>query len=179
MLNSFPIIGVVGSHEKEWEALAAPLGRMIADYDYHLLTGAGGGVMTAVARSFTEVESRKGLSIGIVPTEKYDGSALSRDEYPNPYIELPIITPLDAKAKSDSNPYSRNQVNIMSSNALIVLPGDHGTRNEVSLALQYHKNTILYGPEAAFEGFPQQSTCVEDINAVREFLETIQSNFKA
>lgn len=170
-VNRKPIIGVMGSHEKEWEALATPIGRLIADHDYRLLTGAGGGVMTAVARAFCETEGRGGVSLGIIPTVDYDGSFVARDEYPNPYIELPIFVPLDKKAVSDNNPYSRNHVNVMTSNALVILPGSHGTRNEVSLAIQYKKPMILFGPEEEFEKFPEQPTRSEDIEEVREFLE--------
>lgn len=178
MIKKQPIIGVMGSHSKEWEEFSEPLGRLIAEYDYNLLTGAGAGVMTAVARGFVGVDKRTGKSIGVVPTVDYDGNFVPREEYPNPYIELPILTPLDKKAKSDSNPYSRNYVNVMTSHALVVLPGDHGTKNEVSLALQYGKPMILFGPAEAFEGFPEQRTRVSDIDAVREFLDTAAANFR-
>lgn len=178
MIEKRPIIGVMGSGENSWNEYATPIGELIADYGYHLLTGAGAGAMTSVAEAFTRVEKRKGVSIGIVPTVDYDGQFVPRAEYPNPYIEVPILTPLDKAAERDSNPFSRNYVNIMSSNAVIVLPGDHGTRNEVSLALQYGKPMILFGPADAFEMFPEQRTRVNDIEAVREFLDTVQANFR-
>ena len=166
-----PIIGVMGSHEKEWEELASPIGRLIADHDYRLLSGAGAGVMTAVARAFCQTPGRQGVSLGIVPTVDYDGGFVPREEYPNPYIELPIFVPLDKKATSDSNPYSRNYVNVMTSNAMVILPGDHGTQNEVALGIQYNKPMILFGPKGEFATFPQQPTRSEDIDEVREFLE--------
>ena len=178
MIERRPIIGVMGSSEEVWEEYAEPVGRMIAEYDYHLLTGAGAGVMTAVAKAFTSVDKRKGNSIGMVPVLDYDGDFVPREEYPNPYVEIPILTPLDKKAEKASNPYSRNYVNVMSSNALVILPGEHGTCNEVSLALQYGKPMILFGPMDAFEGFPEQRTRVNDIEAVREFLDTVQANFR-
>ncbi|MCB1532357.1 MAG: hypothetical protein KDJ35_05765 [Alphaproteobacteria bacterium] len=166
-----PIIGVMGSHEKSWEELATPIGHLIADHDYRLLTGAGGGVMTAVAKAFSEREGRQGVSLGIIPTIEYDGGFVPREEYPNPYIELPIFVPLDKKAVGDTNPYSRNHVNVMTSNAMVILPGEHGTRNEVSLGIQYKKPMILFGPEKEFESFPEQPMRSEDIEEVREFLE--------
>ena len=178
MIKKQPIIGVMGSHTKEWEEFSGPLGRLIAEYDYNLLTGAGAGAMTAVAKAFVDVEKREGKSIGVVPVVDYAGDRVMREEYPNPYIELPILTPLDTKAVKDVNPYSRNHVNIMTSNAIVVLPGDHGTRNEVSIALQYGKPMILLGPADAFEGFPEQRTRVSDIEAVREFLDTVQAQFR-
>lgn len=178
MIERKPIIGVMGSHERAWEELSEPVGRMIADHDYRLLTGAGGGVMTAVAKAFCEAPDRQGVSLGIIPTFEYEGGFVPREEYPNPYIEVPIFVPLDKKATGDKNPYSRNHVNVMTSNALVILPGDHGTRNEVSLALQYKKPMVLFGPEAAFEKFPQQPMRTEDINEVREFLEAATATFR-
>jgi uncharacterized protein (TIGR00725 family) len=178
MIDKRPIIGVMGSHEKSWDAYAAPLGRLIAEYDYHLLTGAGAGVMSTVAQAFTAVEERAGLSIGIVPTVNYDGSFVPREQYPNPFIEIPVLTPLDKRAAVDVNPYSRNHVNIMTSHAVVVLPGEHGTQNEVALALQYHKPMVLFGPEEAFKGFPEQVTIVDEIEAVREFLDTVKASFR-
>lgn len=179
MINRQPIIGVMGSHEESWDDLAMPLGQLIAEYDYHLLTGAGAGVMTAVAKGFCSIQNRKGKSLGIVPTTEYEGGFVNREEYPNPYIELPIITPLDKKAQVSATPYSRNYVNIMTSHALIILPGDHGTRSEASLALQFKKPTIYYGPKEQFDSFPEQRTRVNDLNAVREFLDTTTAKFRA
>ena len=171
MIERKPIIGVMGSHEEEWRDLAEPIGKLIAEHDYHLLTGAGAGVMTAVAGAYTAVEDRDGVSIGIVPTMEYDGAYVPREEYPNPHIEIPIFTPLGKKAQGDANPYSRNYVNVMTSHALIILPGEHGTQNEVSLALQFKKPMILFGPESAFVRFPEQPTRVTDLEEVVVFLE--------
>jgi uncharacterized protein (TIGR00725 family) len=171
MIPRKPIIGVMGSHEEEWEELATPIGKLIAQHDYHLLTGAGAGVMTAVARAFMSVEDRQGISLGIVPTMDYTGQVVPSEEYPNPYNELPILTPLEKRVQGDANPYSRNFVNIMTSNALIILPGDHGTQMEVSLAMKYKKPMLLFGPEAAFAKFPEHATGTNDIDAVIHFLE--------
>lgn len=171
MIDRKPIVGVMGSSENEWKDLAAPIGKMIAEHDYHLLTGAGAGAMTAVSKAFTDVENRQGVSIGVVPTVDYEGGFVPRAEYPNPYIEIPILTPLDKKAESASQPYSRNFVNIMTSHAVVILPGDSGTRDEASLAIQFKKPMILFGPDDAFERFPEQTTRTDDIDEVREFLE--------
>ena len=62
-------------------------------------------------------------------------------------------------------------MNVMTSHALIILPGEHGTRNEVSLGIQYKKPMILFGPEHVYETFPEQPTRVEDIDEVMTFLE--------
>jgi len=178
MISIKPIIGVMGSHEDSWDEYSLPLGKLIADYDYHLLTGAGGGVMTSVSKSFTEVEHRHGSCIGVVPTMQYDGNYVANEEFPNPYIEIPILTHLDSRAQNDAVPYSRNYVNIMSSHALVFLPGEHGTRNEVSLAIQYKKPMILFGPENAFIKFPDAPVRVQDISEVKEFLEKATSKYR-
>lgn len=173
-----PIIGVMGSHEREQNDLAEPIGTLIADMDYHLLTGAGGGVMTSVARAFTAKEERVGNSIGVVPTMDYDGSFIPREMYPNPYIELPIITPLGVREQNASTPYSRNYVNIMSSHGLIFLPGGQGTQTECALAIRYKKPMILFGPHESFKAFPEYPTRVQDIDEVREFLDHISSRIR-
>lgn len=179
MIDRKPIIGVMGSSDKAWEEYAAPLGQLIASYDYHLLTGAGAGAMSAVAKAFTSVEDRGGVSIGIIPIRDYQGGLVAREAYPNPYIEVPILTPLDMKSEKDTNPYSRNHVNVMTPQALVILPGDHGTRNEVSLAIKYKKPMVLFGPEDAFKAFPEQSTRVSEIEAVREFLDSVSAKVRA
>ncbi len=173
MIKRKPIIGVMGSHEDEWELLAEPVGRMIAEFGYHLLTGAGAGVMTAAARGFATLDSRDGVSIGIIPTIDSQGKDISPETYSNPYIDVPIITPLGVKALSDSMPYSRNNVNIMSSDAVVILPGSHGTKNEAALCIQYEKPSIYFGPMDAFDGFPEHRTHVSHIDSVREFLEQV------
>jgi predicted Rossmann-fold nucleotide-binding protein len=68
-------------------------------------------------------------------------------------------------------PYSRNHVNIMTCHAVIVLPGDHGTRHETELALMMKKPHILFGPEKAFAKFPGESVRVQTIEQVQDFLD--------
>ncbi|MGH1455447.1 MAG: hypothetical protein ACRBDI_01585 [Alphaproteobacteria bacterium] len=172
-VNRYPIIGVMGSHEEDWIEYADPIGHIIAKRGYNLLTGAGGGVMTAVARSFTMEKERKGVAIGILPAIDYKGQNLDTEEYPNPYIEVPMITPLSAKAQSDVMPYSRNLTNVMTAKALVILPGSHGTRNEVSLALMYNKPMIMFGPEGAFDKFPEDPLRAEGLHDVEQFFDDV------
>lgn len=150
-----------------------PVGELLARRGYNLLTGAGDGVMTAVAKAFVETPDREGVSIGIKPAVDYKGERLSETDYPNPYIEIPMITPLSAKAQNDVMPFSRNLVNVMTSKALIILPGAHGTRNEVSLALMYDKPLIMFGPDHAFDKFPEDPLRAESINHVEQFLDDV------
>lgn len=172
-VNRYPIIGVMGSHESAWEDYAQPVGELIAKRGYNLLTGAGAGVMTEVAKSFTDVEDRKGVAIGILPAVDYKGQNLDKEAYPNPYIEVPMITPLSAKAQSDVMPFSRNLVNVMTSRALVILPGSHGTRNEVSLALMYDKPLIMFGPEGAFAQFPEDPLRARSIGHIEQFFDDV------
>lgn len=172
MLNLLPVIGVMGSHEKTWDELAAPVGKLIAERGCHLLTGAGGGVMTSVAKSFTEQKNRSGFSIGVIPTIEKNGVFVrSGGEFTNPHVEIPIVTPLDVKALNDKMPYSRNHVNVMSSHALIILPGSHGTRHEASLAIMMKKPHILFGPGSAFAQFPEDSVRMTAIEQVQTFID--------
>lgn len=172
-VNRLPIVGVMGSHEEEWEEYADPVGDLLARRGFNLLTGAGAGVMTVVARSFTHVRARDGVAIGILPAVDYKGQKLDSEEYPNPYIEIPMITPLSAKAQSDQMPYSRNLTNVMTAQALIILPGSHGTKNEVSIGLQYGKPMILFGPDHAFDSFPEEPLRATDIAQVSLFLDDV------
>ncbi len=172
-VNRHPIIGVMGSHEHSHEEYSHVIGELIARRGYNLLTGAGGGVMSAVAKSFTEVENRKGAAIGILPAVDYHGQRLGTEEYPNKYIEIPMITPLSEKAQNDKMPFSRNLVNVMTSKALVVLPGSHGTRNEVSLALMYNKPIVLFGPDNAFDKFPEDPLRASIIDHVEQFFDDV------
>ena len=126
--------------------------------------------MSAVCKAYQSVEERTGVAIGIRPAVDYKGEQLSKEEFPNSYIDLPIITPLSAKAQSDAMPFSRNLVNVMTSKALIVLPGAHGTRNEVSLGLMYDKPLILFGPDDAFADFPEDPLRASSISHIEQFL---------
>lgn len=53
---------------------AVPLGGALAVLGVHLVTGGGAGVMSAVARGFTGVPSRRGLSVGILPAAEPPGA---------------------------------------------------------------------------------------------------------
>lgn len=170
MLGKQVAIGVVGSHSEEWEEYSAPLGKMLAEEGFNLITGAGGGVMCSVSKAFAQVSERTGKVIGIVPTIDYSGEQLSRETYSNLFIDIPILVPLDKKAQNDTMPYSRNHVNIMSADAIVVLPGQHGTQNEVSLALMYEKPVILLGEAELFNSFPEAPYRAQNINDVKEFL---------
>ncbi len=142
MTRRLPVVGVLGSGDEEHADKAESLGRWLATLEVHLLTGAGKGVMEAVSRAFQAVPDRAGLVVGIVPCG--DDPAVPRRGYPNPFVELAILTHLPLSGASGTEPLSRNHINVLSSNVLIALPGGHGTSSEVALALRYRR------PIAAF-----------------------------
>jgi uncharacterized protein (TIGR00725 family) len=167
MLRKLPIIGVLGQGtpiSAGRAQLARQVGAMVARLGAHLLTGGGYGVMAAAAEGFTEREPRRGLSLGIVPRDP-DGplDRVNHDvegrPYPNPFIEIAIITPLPPRAVDWLTVPARNHINIFTADALIALPGSTGTRNELDMAATYRgerdvspaqRRTVLIGPAAEF-----------------------------
>lgn len=166
------IVGVMGSGKAEWEELASPLGVWLAESGYDLLTGAGGGIMLSVSRAFCAVAGRRGRSIGIVPTQP-DRAAGFRplDGYPNPFIEIPILTPLSRKeAGAPAETLSRNHVNILTSDVVVVLPGGHGTLDETRLALRFRKPVIGFGPLSAFAQSPSDLPILSTMSELTGFI---------
>ena len=148
-----PIVGVMGSGADEHRELAEPLGRLIASSGYHLLTGGGPGVMTSVSRAFFETPSRQGLVLAIVPgrVEPSEGDRARyrpKPGYPNPFVQIPIRTHLWPPAGQEAGAGSRNHLNVLTADALVVLPGGPGTASELRLARRYGTPVIAFVPEA-------------------------------
>eukprot|EP00043_Microstomoeca_roanoka_P017390 m.181242 g.181242 ORF g.181242 m.181242 type:complete len:558 (-) comp16627_c0_seq1:353-2026(-) len=145
-------VGVMGSGRNGYQHLAYPLGIWIAKQNYNVLTGGGAGTMEAVSKAFVSVKGRKGRCIGVLrsgPDHK-----TPRPGYPNPYVEIPIVTHL---ARSDESADSRNHINILTSDVIVCLPGGVGTRSELLLAVQYGKPVcILTSPDEI--GIPNTET---------------------
>jgi uncharacterized protein (TIGR00725 family) len=139
-----PVVGVMGSGSRAHEDLAAPLGRWLASIGVHLLTGGGAGVMAAVSRAFAEVQPRDGHVIGVLPANDIEGPPAPRPGYPNRFVEIAIFTHLPLSGISGTDPRSRNHINILSSDVVIVLPGDEGTQSEMGLAVRYGKPVIAF-----------------------------------
>jgi predicted Rossmann-fold nucleotide-binding protein len=164
------IIGVLGSGTEEHRAWVEPLARWVARRGFHLLTGAGGGVMRAAAEAFVAVEGREGLSLGIVPGEVVDGTWRGKPGYPNAAVEVPILTHLPLSGERGTEPMSRNHLNVLTARALVALPGGAGTVSEAVLALRYVRPLILFGPREAFEDFPREFERTESLERVCDFL---------
>lgn len=166
------IIGVMGSGKNEWPELAAPLGTWIAEQGFDLLTGAGSGVMLSTARAFSTTQGRKGRSIGIVPTETHPVLGfVPVAGYPNPFIDLPIVTPLPRKqAGEPDDALSRNFVNVLTSDVVVALPGSQGTLDEIRLATRFAKPLICIGPADAFDGVAPDTRIVSSLADVYAFV---------
>jgi len=170
-----PVVGVMGSSTRAFEELAAPLGRWLASTGVHLLTGGGVGTMEAVSRAFAEVLPRAGLVIGVLPADLADGLAVPRKGYPNPSVEITILTHLPLSGIAGTDPRSRNHINILSSDVVIVLPGNEGTESEMTLAVRYGTPVIAFFGDHTVdwqppEGVPIARTMAEVESFVREAL---------
>lgn len=168
MLRKLPIIGVFGSGspvDAERVRFAYAVGAMVARQGSHLLTGAGYGVMAAVAEGFVSATGRIGLSIGVVPRQPngpFDqpNHDLDGRTYPNPFIEIAIRTPLPPRVEDWRALPARNHVNVLTADVILALPGGVGTHNELDMAAEYRdersrprneRRTILAGPVEEFE----------------------------
>ncbi|MDR9404416.1 MAG: hypothetical protein RI580_13355 [Halothece sp. Uz-M2-17] len=174
------IIGVMGSGTQTWSEFTIPLAQWIAHQGYHLLTGGGQGVMQCASEAFCQVEDRAGLCLGIIPTESDpEYGYVAEPDYPNPWVELPILSPLGRFTGTDKEQLSRNHINILTSNLIVALPGSKGTRNEVELALSYRKPVVLFGTTTAFEDFPSQVKQSDSLTDIVNFIkETLTVDWK-
>lgn len=134
----------MGSSTRSFEDLAEPLGRWLASTGVHLLTGGGVGTMEAVSHAFAQARPREGLVIGVLPADLPDGIAVPRPGYPNAAVELAIFTHLPLSGITGTDSRSRNHINILSSDVVIVLPGNEGTESEMTLAVRYGKPVIAF-----------------------------------
>jgi uncharacterized protein (TIGR00725 family) len=141
----------MGSSTRGFEDIAEPLGRWLASTGAHLLTGGGVGTMEAVSRAFAGVQPRAGLVIGVLPADLPDGIAVPRAGYPNPFVEIAIHTHLPLSGITGTDPRSRNHINILSSDVVVILPGSEGTQSEMELSVRYEKPVIAFFGEHRVE----------------------------
>ena len=169
-----PVAGVMGSSAQAFEDLAEPLGRWLASIGVHLLTGGGVGTMEAVSRAFASVQPRAGLVVGVLPADLPDGVAVPRAGYPNPSVELAIFTHLPLSGITGTDPRSRNHINILSSDVVVVLPGSEGTESEMTLAVRYRKPVIAFFGEHEVDWRPPAGVPVaRTIDEVEAFVRDV------
>ncbi len=143
-LPRLPVVGVMGSGREPHAERAQRLGEWIARAGCHLLTGGGAGVMAAVAEAFVRVADRRGIAIGILPAAAGGRPGAAPPGYPNPWVELAVRTHLDQAGPGGAGPASRNHLNVLSSDVVIVLPGSAGTASEARLAVQYGRPCVAW-----------------------------------
>jgi uncharacterized protein (TIGR00725 family) len=166
-----PVVGVMGSSTGAFEDLAVPLGRWLASLGVHLLNGGGVATMEAVSRAFTDVSPREGLVIGVLPADLPDGSVVPRPGYPNAFVEIAIFTHLPLSGITGTDPRSRNHINILSSDVVIVLPGGEGTQSEMELAVRYGRPVIAYFGDHPVEWpVPDGVPVAREIGGVERFV---------
>ena len=166
-MGRLPIVAVIGSGVDEHDDLAQPLGQWLAGQDVHLLTGGGSGVMEAVSRSFHSVPDRRGLVIGVLPGE----AGRSPEGYPNPWVEIPIATHLPFSGEQGKEVRSRNHINVLSADAIIVLPGGAGTASEVDLAIKYRKPLAAFTIEPGdLSKLPPDVSVYQTLDEVKAFV---------
>lgn len=165
------VIGIIGSGTKPWTEYSKPLAQWIARQNYNLLTGAGKGVMASASEAFYNVKDRKGICIGIVPT-KPDRTLgfIPKDNYPNPWVEIAITSPLPTFDGSVTKGLSRNYICVLSSDLLVALPGNKGTKNEIELAIRFQKPLILFTPETEMLDLPPHLPKTFSLEEVQKFI---------
>ena len=170
-----PIVGVMGSHVEGHPERSRPLGKWIASQGYHLLTGAGEGVMSAVSQAFAGVDGRLGCVIGIVPTGSTATAASLRTPlagYFNAWVDIPVITHLGVGDVSGDEPMSRNHINILTSSVVVLLPGGVGTAGEARLAVRYGTPAVAFlkSPDE-IPALPTEVAVSSDFDAVTDFIQ--------
>jgi uncharacterized protein (TIGR00725 family) len=161
----------MGSGSEEHRERAEALAEILAALPVNLLTGGGGGVMTSVSRAFAEHPGRQGLVIGVLPSREDDPLHRPKPGYPNPWVEVVIRTHLPYSGARGTDPLSRNHVNVLSSDAIVVLPGGAGTASEAALALSYRRPAIGFLEPGELPGLPEALPWTLDPERVRRFLE--------
>jgi len=116
-------IAVVGGGECSSEVgeMARSLGRLLAQRGHILLCGGLGGVMEAVCCGARDAG---GLTVGIVPGDGWEA---------NRCVGITIATGMG---------HARNVIIVKSADAIVALPGEHGTLSEIALALKMGKRVI-------------------------------------
>ena len=127
--------------------------------------------MAAVSKSFYDMPNRQGLVIGILPCDGLLEE--SRDGYPNPWVEIPVLTHLPLSGEHGTEPMSRNHINVLTSDVIVALPGDAGTLSEVRLAMRYGRPVIAFvESDQEIPGLPNSVSISNSLEGVRTFVMT-------
>lgn len=134
------IVGVMGPGDKATTVdlqNAYELGELIAQQGWALLTGGRNvGVMDAASQG---AKTANGLTIGILPNADTDGISAA--------VDIAIITGMGD---------ARNNINVLSSDAVIACGMSTGTASEIALALKGNKKVILLNDDEESKSFFKQ-----------------------
>jgi predicted Rossmann-fold nucleotide-binding protein len=162
------IVGVMASGDdslaSEHESLAKGVGSTVAELGFHLLTGGGGGLMKAVGQAFLDTKREildqtrpAGNLISILrakdlPQLTNDGKRIWKANADNGLGEIVIRTHLPLSGNKGSDPLSRNHINALTADLVVILPGGSGTLSELQLAFEYGKDIMIFVGEGNVGG---------------------------
>jgi uncharacterized protein (TIGR00725 family) len=134
MLQRRRQIAVIGGGEcpPQVGELAEQVGAELGQRGVSLICGGLGGVMEAAARG---ARRAGGLTIGVLPS--YDCRTA------NPWLDVIIPTGFG---------HGRNVLVVASGDAVIALPGEHGTASEIALALTLGRRVVALNAWTQYVG---------------------------
>lgn len=154
------IVAVSGSGTShEYQSEAKYLGEELARRGFMLTTGGLDGVMFDVLDGFVHVaashtgslvaENRvPGKAIGIVPKGKMSKAKMFANDLPGAVLIETDLTGVDSHGANHTGPGSRNHVLIATADAVVCLPGSHGSMDEAMLAMKiYKKHVVAFAPQ--------------------------------
>jgi predicted Rossmann-fold nucleotide-binding protein len=148
---------------KKHESLAKQVGSVIAQLGFDLLTGGGGGLMKTVGQAFLdkkrdilEQNRSAGNLISILRAKELpelkSGKRNWKANADNGLGEIAIRTHLPLSGEDGSDPLSRNHINVLTADLVVILPGGAGTLSELQLASEYGKDIMIFIGEGTIEG---------------------------
>lgn len=157
-----PVVGVMGGADvpEDVEDQARRLGQAIAERGWTLLNGGrDAGVMRASACGARQAD---GLVVGVLPG-RGDGPGVADD------LDVAVFTGMGE---------ARNNVNVLSSDVVVALPGGSGTLSEAALAVKTGTPLVLldWSPDTVPSTLESQArqvgTVEEALAAVEDVLES-------
>lgn len=134
-----PVIGVLGPGEgarEEDQKTAFTVGRLIAKEGWILLTGGRNkGVMHFASKG---ARTEGGITLGILPG--------GNKEEISEFVDIPVVTGMGS---------ARNNINVLSSEAVVGIGIGLGTASEIALALKAGKPAILLNQSGSAARFFQ------------------------
>ncbi len=126
--------------------------------------------MASVSEAFSRVEGRSGSVLGVLPWDGERGAPVGG--YPNRWVEIAIRTHLPARGRAGAGRLSRNHINVLTADVVVVLPGGAGTASEVRLAVRYGRPVVAFAHsldrlESVHEGIPVE----RDLEGVAAFVD--------